>query len=111
VLVKAKGGNHDNANASNTAGVLAVGVGQGWANFFLWAGQMKKVKCQVGQLNLLLINKSESVSVCLSVCMYFKKEIYILLPCCITIGYIMYWIYCCTTIKIVAQQLKQVQLL
>jgi hypothetical protein len=27
-------------------------LAQGWANF-LWAGQMKKVKCQVGQLNLL----------------------------------------------------------
>jgi hypothetical protein len=49
--------------------------------------------------NLLLINKSESVSVCLSVCMYVQEKLYILLPCCITIGYIMYWIYCCTTIK------------
>jgi hypothetical protein len=48
--------------------------------------------------------------VCLSVCMYFKKKLYILLPCCITIGYIIYWIHCYTTIKIVAQQLKQVQL-
>jgi hypothetical protein len=28
---------------------LTEALGQGWANF-LWAGQMKKVKCQVGQL-------------------------------------------------------------
>jgi hypothetical protein len=48
-----------------------------------------------------LINKNECVSVCLCVsgCMYFKKKRYILLPCFITIGYIMYWIYCCTTVK------------
>jgi hypothetical protein len=46
-----------------------------------------------------LINKTECVSVCLCVRMYFKKKLYILLPCCITIEYIMYWINCCTTIK------------
>jgi hypothetical protein len=49
-----------------------------------------------------LINKSECVCVCLFVCMcmyvFQEKTIYILLPCCITIGYI------------VTQQLKQVQL-